>query len=227
MTPGRFALLRAVLDRRQPDLTVVLEAMRKPHNFSAIMRTADAVGVLEAHTVRASEKVRVGCSISGGISKWVRARAHASLTELLAELGGCGFAIVAAHPGPGAVDYREMDFTRPTALVLGTERFGVSDATLEVADQRLTIPMHGMGRSLNVSVAAALVLYEARRQREQAGFYDAPRLDPERYRRTLFEWAHPGVAAECRERGLPYPPLDEDGRITEPLPPPPAPEHAS
>jgi tRNA (guanosine-2'-O-)-methyltransferase len=80
------------------------------------------------------------------------------------------------------------------------------------------IPMSGMGTSLNVSVAAALLLFEAQRQRLAAGFYDRPRLDPETYRTMLFEWAFPKLAALCRKRGFPYPPLDEDGEILGPLP---------
>ncbi len=216
MNPPRFARLRAALTRRQPDLTVVTERMQKPHNFSAILRTADAVGILEAHTVRPSGKVRIGCSISGGVKKFVQAKAHPQLEALLDEMKERRFALIAAHPSERAVDYREVDFTRPTAVVLGTERFGVSEATLAQADQLVTIPMEGLGQSLNVSVAAALILYEARHQRAKAGMYETSRLSPEAFTRTLFEWAYPKIAAECAARGEPYPTLDDDGEMLEP-----------
>jgi tRNA (guanosine-2'-O-)-methyltransferase len=73
--------------------------------------------------------------------------------------------------------------------------------------------MEGMGTSLNVAVAAALLLFEAQRQRRAGGFYDAPRLDPALYDRTLFEWMYPRIAARCRERGVAYPSLGDGGEI--------------
>jgi tRNA (guanosine-2'-O-)-methyltransferase len=78
--------------------------------------------------------------------------------------------------------------------------------------------MHGMVASLNVSVATAVILYEAERQRSAAGLYDTSRLDPERYARTLFEWAYPDIATFCRQQKIPYPRLDEEGELIDPLP---------
>ena len=78
--------------------------------------------------------------------------------------------------------------------------------------------MSGLGTSLNVSVAASLLLFEAQRQREEAGLYATSRLDRETYERTLFEWTQPQVAAHCRRRGVPYPALDEEGEIVGSVP---------
>ena len=78
---------------------------------------------------------------------------------------------MAAHLSDEATDYRELDYTVPTALVVGTELFGVSEAGPGLSDQQVMIPMKGMTQSLNVSVACAIVLYEAMRQREAAGLY--------------------------------------------------------
>jgi tRNA (guanosine-2'-O-)-methyltransferase len=111
------------------------------------------------------------------------------------------------------VDFREVDYTLPTAVLLGAELFGVSAGALEEADVRIGIPMMGMARSLNVSVAAALVLYEAQRQREKAGLYDRCRLDAPRQAALLFEWTHPKLARTLRETGQTYPELDESGDI--------------
>lgn len=111
------------------------------------------------------------------------------------------------------MDYRAWDFTRPTALLLGAERLGVSRPAALLADAHLTIPMRGLVTSLNVSVAAAVILYEAARQREAAGCYDHPRLDAATRERLLFEWSYPAVARHCRAHGLPYPALDAQGFI--------------
>ncbi len=217
VTARRLARLKAALDRRQPDLTVLMDRVHKPHNLSAVMRTADAVGVFEVHAVAAPNiGIHHDCSAGGG--KWVGLRTHPDLETAMAHLKGQGFQLLAAHYSERAVDFRDIDYTRPTAIILGAEKFGLSETALAQADAHVTIPMVGMIVSLNVSVAAAVILYEAQRQREAAGFYARPRLDPETYRRTLFEWAHPDLADYCRRHHLPYPELDEDGEPLTPLP---------
>ena len=106
-----------------------------------------------------------------------------------------------------------MDYTLPTCFLLGNEDNGITPEALAGADGVIVIPMEGMGTSLNVSVAAALLLFEAQRQRRAAGFYDAPRLDAETHARMLFEWVYPEIAARCRARGAAYPALGVDGEI--------------
>jgi len=101
---------------------------------------------------------------------------------------------------------------------MGAELEGVGEYAAEHADQHVYIPMMGMVQSLNVSVAAALLLFEAQRQREQAGMYDRVQLSDEEFRTTLFEWAYPDLADLCRKRGAPYPELDEEGEIRGELP---------
>lgn len=213
MTPERFHRLRRVLARRQPDLTVLMEVVHKPHNLSAVVRTLDAVGGLEAHAVTDQGSVDLFHMLSGGARRWVPVHAHPTLEQAVAELRQQGFRLIAAHPAEGTVDFREVDYTKPTAILLGQEREGLTEAAVAAADRWISIPMRGMGASLNVSVAAALILFEAARQRQAAGLYEARRLPPERFERTLFEWAHPEVARLCREAGHPYPPLSEDGEI--------------
>jgi tRNA (guanosine-2'-O-)-methyltransferase len=122
--------------------------------------------------------------------------------------------VLAAHVTAEARDFRAEDYTRPTAILLGAELEGVSATALALADATVTIPLLGMVPSLNVSVAAALLLYEAERQRERAGLYRSPRLAPRVYHETLVEWLHPDVADYCRRRGLPFPEVDEDGCVT-------------
>ncbi len=219
MTPERFERIRSVLDRRQPDLTVVLEDVHKPHNLSAIVRTCDAAGVFEAHAIAPDGGARTVEAVAQGTGRWVHLVTHRSLDDLFVRFREMGLRTYAAHPGGATFDYREVDYTAPTAVLFGQEKEGVSEAALRRVDGRLTIPMEGMVASLNVSVAAALVLYEARRQREAAGLYaGGPRLDPELYRRTLFEWAYPYFADLCRRTSTEYPELGPEGEILGELP---------
>lgn len=218
MTPQRLEKLRRVLERRQPDLTVLLDNVHKPHNFSAVLRTCDAVGVFEANAVWSEARLRPHQLVSSSAAKWVRIRTHGDVVSAGETLRGEGFRLVAAHPGPDSRDYREIDYTGPTALMLGAELEGLSDWALALADEKVQVPMMGMVASLNVSVAAATILFEARHQRMSAGLYATSRLDPAAHACTFFEWAHPEVADYCRRHGFDYPELDEAGEIAGALP---------
>ena len=213
MRPERFHRVLGVLTRRQPDLTVLMDRVNKSHNFSAILRNCDAAGVLDVHVVPPAHGLDLHHGTSAGTKKWVGVRRHESIGGAVAELKSAGFHLVAAHPARDAVDFREHDFTRPTAVVMGAELHGVSDEALEAADAHVVIPMLGMVHSLNVSVATALLLYEAMRQREAAGMYDESRLEADEFRTRLFEWSYPTLARRLREEGRPYPALDADGQI--------------
>ncbi len=213
MTPKRRQRLDSVLNRRQPDLTVLAENLHKPRNLSAVVRTCDAVGISDIHVVPGEENPRKHWHTSQGAEKWVELHTHESTRAACEQLRDDGFTLLAAHLSDQAVPYREVDYTRPTALLIGTEAFGVSDEALRWADREIVIPMMGMSQSLNVSVATAVVLYEAAAQRQAAGLYDRSRMDPARHARLRFEWLHPVVARYCRERGLAYPALDEAGEM--------------
>lgn len=213
MTPQRFAQLNAVLDRRQPDLTVLMDDVHKSHNLAAILRTCDAVGVVEVHAVSPGGEVAQHMHRAGGSAKWVGIALHPGIDQACDALEAAGRQIVAAHLSDRALDFRQVDYARPTALLLGAEKRGVSARAAERAHQHVVIPMHGQVASLNVSVAAAVILFEAERQRAAAGLYDRPRLSSPERQRLLFEWAYPRVAESCRRRGSPYPTLDERGEL--------------
>ena len=219
MRPERYRRLKEALDRRQPDLTVLMERVSKSHNFSAILRNCDAVGVLEVHAVPPVRGLDLHHATSAGSAKWMRVRRHAGVEAAAAHLRDRAYQIVAAHPGPASVDYRDVDYTSPTAIMVGAELFGISEEGLSLADTVAAVPMVGMVRSLNVSVATSLLLFEALRQRQEALMYERSRLDAEEYGRILFEWGYPRIAARFREHEMPYPPLGEDGALLEPLPP--------
>jgi tRNA (guanosine-2'-O-)-methyltransferase len=188
-----------------------MERVNKSHNFSAILRNCDAVGVLEAHAVFPVGGVGVSKHASAGTSKWVKVRRHRDVEEAISHLHEAGFRVLAAHPSETALDYREVDYSRKVAILIGAELDGISPRGLTLADELVLIPMAGMARSLNVSVATALILFEAYRQRKTAGMYERSRLPPEEFRRTLFEWCHPDLADFFRKRAIPYPPLSEEG----------------
>ena len=214
MTDRRRQKIDDVLHNRQADLTVLAEKLHKPRNFSAIVRTCDAVGINELHAVPGEDGLAIHWNTSQGAEKWVGVKAHDSLAQACDHLRARGFQLVAANLSDQAKDYRDIDYTRPTALVVGTELFGVSEDALAQADQQVRIPMQGMTQSLNVSVACAIVLYEALRQRDAAGLYGNRPLDAETLRRQRFEWLQPTVARWCREKGIEYPEMDEDGNVT-------------
>ena len=214
MGTERREVVDGVLARRQPDLTVLAERLHKPRNFSAIIRTCDAVGINEVHAVPGEEGLAVHWNTSQGAEKWMNVRPHLDLATACAHLRQRGFRLLAAHPEAGRRARLVLVYTAPTALVVGTELFGVSEEALAESDDQVMIPMMGMTQSLNVSVACAVVLYEALRQRDRAGLYARARLEGETARRQRFEWLHPVVARFCRERGLDYPDMDEAGDIT-------------
>jgi tRNA (guanosine-2'-O-)-methyltransferase len=218
MTPARYQRILEVLNHRQPDLTLILEGVHKPHNLSAIQRTADAVGVLDMHAVSPDRPYRSRKGTAVGSQKWVRVHNHATTVEAVEMLQQRGFQVAAAHLSERACDFRRIDYSAPTAILMGTEKYGVSETALALADAEITIPMAGMVASLNVSVAAAVILYEAQRQRELAGCYEAPRLTPELRTELLFRWGYPRLAQRYDNLGLPYPRIGDDGALLDPVP---------
>ncbi len=213
MSRERLEKLAAVIARRQPDLTVIMENVHKPHNFSAVVRTCDAVGILNAHAVVPPGRVAPSPAVAQSAEKWVRIRMVEAIGDAIASVRNSGHKVIAAHLSPRAVDFRAFDYTQPTALLLGQELGGVTEEALSLVDAEVVIPMAGLVASLNVSVAAAVILYEAQRQREAKGMYATPRLGAADAQRLLFEYLHPDMAVHYTSRGEPYPPIDDDGHI--------------
>ncbi len=204
-----------MLATRQPDLTVCLEQVHKPHNVSAIIRTADAVGVHQVHAVWPTTRMRTLVSSAAGSNSWVSVKTHRSIGDAVGHLKAQGMQILATNLSARAVDFREVDYARPTCVLLGQEKTGITEEALALADQDIVIPMIGMVQSLNVSVASALILYEAQRQRQNAGLYrrDNSMLDEEEQQRLLFEGGYPVLANVAKRKGLPRPQIDEQGQV--------------
>lgn len=176
-TPERLARMRAILERRQPDLRVVIEHVRDPHNASAILRTCDALGVHTVHLLYTDQpSPEISRTVSSSSHQWLDIRRHSDPRELADALHAEGIPLLVTRRDEGARALVDVDFTRPAAVVFGNEHRGCSDEVAAVADGALWIPMVGMVESFNVSVSAAIVLAEAYRQRAVAGMA-APRWD--------------------------------------------------
>jgi tRNA (guanosine-2'-O-)-methyltransferase len=213
MTRDKTADHQRALDARQPDLTVLMDLVTKPHNVSSIIRTADAVGIQQVHTTSTGELARRNYVGLGGAKHWVAVTAHRSTRAALTALRADGWRLAAAYNGEKSRDYRDIDYTQKLAIIVGGEHVGVKDIVRAEADDHIAVPMRGHGSSLTVSVVAGIILLEAERQRRAAGLYDESRLTPEERARTLFEWSYPDIAERCRAQGKPYPELTADGMI--------------
>jgi len=188
MTERRREKFLSVIRKRQPDLTVVLENIHDPHNVSAILRSADAVGILEVQLVYNKETFpELGKKSSASAVKWVKRNKFKSITECYNYLHKDGFIIYATHLGKNSVSLYDIDLCKKIALVFGNEHLGVSEEASELADGNFQIPMIGMIESLNVSVACAVSLYEAFRQRHQAGFQQ--KLKEDEIKKIFNEWS--------------------------------------
>lgn len=200
MTPERKARIEQVAACRQPDLTVFMERVHKAHNVAAILRTCDAVGVMQAHAVPPEGGIPPLNHTAQGAQRWVKLYRHHDAATGLRELKETGHQVFAAHFSDRAVDFRKPDYTLPTAIVLGTEKFGVSEEALAECDGEVIIPMIGMTQSLNVSVATALILYEAQRQRAAAGMYEPKSLEKEPRRSLVEGWIQRDFDRRNRKR---------------------------
>lgn len=216
MTPERYEKILKILNSRQTDLTVITDQVHKGQNLSAIIRTADAVGIHRVHAVYDEGVYRPHTGTAMGSHKWVKTSIHQNIETPIEQLQQQGFQVLAAHFDERAVDYREIDYTKPTALLLGAEKWGVSEGACSRVDGTVIIPMMGMAESFNVSVACAIILAEAQRQRSEKGMYDKCQIPDEEYQILLFEWCQPMIARMCRETGLPYPELDDTGHLQDP-----------
>ncbi|HEY4153992.1 MAG TPA: RNA methyltransferase [Puia sp.] len=190
MTPERHQRLTQVLDKRQNDLTVVLENVFDPHNISAVMRTCDAVGIQEINVLntRIGPHKKWGAKSSSSAAGWLTINQYSDPADCFARLRKQYDLILTTHLSANAISLYEIDFTRPVALIFGNEHDGVSEEIRQMADGNFIIPQVGIIRSLNISVACAVTLYEAFRQKKAAGHYEQVKLRKEEYERIQHEW---------------------------------------
>lgn len=212
MTPNRYQRIRTMLSQRQTDLTVCMEHVHKPHNVSAVVRNCDAIGIHHVHAVW-DKKTKLRGGTAMGSQNWVKLHVHSQIEQAIEQFKQQNMQVLVTHLSDNAVDFRDIDYTKPTAILLGQEKYGATDEAIALADQPIVIPMLGMVQSLNVSAAAAVVLYEAQRQRQQAGLYEVQHLSEEECQKMLFEGGYPVLQKVCKKKKLPYPRIDENGQI--------------
>ena len=214
MSPQRFEKIKKVLAKRQPDITVVLDNVHKPHNLAAIIRSCDAIGVGSIYGISSNkEKINVNLKSASGSNNWVKLHIHKSIKASLQILKEKYMRILVANNSRKSIDFRDANFKEPCAIILGSELDGVSKEARNFTNQEITVPMCGMVESLNVSVASAVILYEVQRQRKEAGLYNQVRLNNNEYKKLLFEFSYPEVAAIYKKKGENYPDLDSTGQI--------------
>lgn len=201
MTPERKEKLVAVLNKRQNDITVVLENVFDPHNISAVMRTCDAVGVQEIYVLNTKipRHKKWGARSSSSAAKWLTVHQFEDTAACFAQLRKNYSTILTTHLSSDAVDLYTVDMTKPIALVFGNEHAGVSEEVLALADRNFIIPQQGIIRSLNISVACAVTLYEAYRQKQNAGHYDTRKLKDPLLSELTNQWGFYGESPDLEE----------------------------
>jgi tRNA (guanosine-2'-O-)-methyltransferase len=168
-----------VARRRQPDLTVILENVTDMHNIGAVLRSCDSTGIAEIFVLHTephlqTDFVVVGKRTSMGTRKWVEVRYFTDLQACFDKVRAQYGHILAAQPGASSQQLYQLDLTQPHALLFGNEHSGLSAEALQKADGNFFIPHMGMAESLNISVACAVTVYEAYRQRALKGYYETP-----------------------------------------------------
>jgi len=190
MTPERNNRLNEVLSKRQPSITVVLENVSDPHNISAVMRTCDAIGIQDIYVLNTSiaKHKKWGAKSSSSAAKWLTVHQFTDTQACFESLRKRYSKIYTTHLSSDAVDLYELDLTESVALVFGNEHSGVSEELISLADGNFIIPQVGIIKSLNISVACAVSLYEAFRQKRNAGHYDQPQITGEPLNQLKTEW---------------------------------------
>jgi tRNA (guanosine-2'-O-)-methyltransferase len=191
ITEVREAKFREVLQKRQPGLTIILENIHDPHNISAMLRTCDAVGILEIYVILSKDATvrKLGKRSSASAKKWVKVHYFDNAEACANQLHEKGFKIYATHLSAEAQSLYSLELSSPVALAFGNEHYGCTDELLKHADGNFIIPMVGMIQSLNVSVACAISLYEALRQRDIAGMYSNQQLNANDFHSLLHTWS--------------------------------------
>ncbi|MGY6521185.1 MAG: TrmH family RNA methyltransferase [Mongoliitalea sp.] len=165
VTPHKRQLIEQVLAQRTRYFTVVLEDIYKPHNASAVLRTADCFGIQDIHIIEKEHSYEVNPYVVRGAAQWVDIHKYSderktAVSDCFHHLREQGYQIIATSPDPGSISIHELDVSQKIALVFGNEHAGISDEVKSSADQLVHIPMMGFTESFNISVAASIFLFD-------------------------------------------------------------------
>lgn len=190
MTEQRLQKIQQVLLKRQAHLGVVTENVHDPHNIFACMRTCDSVGIQDVHIIQTAMKTKKGwgSKSSSSANKWLSIHHYDNVAKCFEQLRNTYDVIYSTHLNTKAISLYEVDFTQKIAVVFGNEKEGISNEALQLCDANFAIPQVGMISSLNISVACAITVYEAYRQRVAAGYYDKQNLDKKKYEALYKRW---------------------------------------
>ncbi|BBD08008.1 TrmH family RNA methyltransferase [Desulfovibrio ferrophilus] len=188
-TDNRKARVRHVVERRQKDLRLLVANVHDPHNVSAILRSCDAFGVNAVDLYYTDTAFpNLGKKSSASAKKWVSQQRHTDAASLVGGLREQGYQILSTGFSERAKPLTEWNMALPTVIMLGNEHRGVDPELDALVPDQIYVPMMGMVQSLNVSVAAAVILYEAWRQRNVKGMYDRPSYGADEVEAMIEEW---------------------------------------
>jgi tRNA (guanosine-2'-O-)-methyltransferase len=170
MKVERLARIKSVVENRQFDLTVVLENVHDPHNIGAVLRTCDSIGIPEIYVLYSNpdlfmDRLEVGGNSTSGSRKWVDIHFYTNRESCFKAIQTKYLQILGTSLGEASKSLYDFDFSISTAFVFGNEKDGITPETQSYCNGNLWIPQIGMVKSLNISVACAVALYEAGRQR--------------------------------------------------------------
>ena len=204
IAPERVERMVEVATQRLGSITLAIENLWDTHNVSAVLRSAEGLGLSEVHVVEHPQRFKKHRGITHGADRWLEVHRYSSSEELLRKLSYSGYLICAADVGAGCVSVTEVPVDRPVALVMGSEKDGLGEATRERADLRFSIPMTGFTGSFNVSVSAAVSLFEiTRRRRLRLG--RAGDLSEQQLEQLITRWMERNTTAGKKRTNQPGP----------------------
>lgn len=199
-TPERFETLQTIVRLRTDYLTVVLEDIHQPHNASAVLRSCDGFGVQNIHVIENVNEFDASSQVTIGADRWLNIKRYnkenANNTRAcLSTLKDKGYRIIATTPHENESELHRLDISRPVALVFGNELDGISDEVRNHADGFVKIPMYGFSESFNISVSAAICLYDLTLRIRRPGSGINWELEPDEQQKILLNWLKKSVKA--------------------------------
>lgn len=192
------ALFDRLIGERTDYVTIVMEDLFQSHNQSAVMRSADCYGIQNVHLIENRNQYDPTSTVSQGAREWLSLYRHKELKNntqsTIDGLKAAGYRIIATTPHHNDVLVDELDLGRgKMAFFLGTELTGLSDTVISQADEFVKVPMYGFTESLNVSVCAAIIMYNVM-QRLRKSDVDWHLSDERKYE-ILFQWYRNAIKA--------------------------------
>lgn len=187
IVPQRLKRMYEVLNKRTRYISILLEAVDDNHNQSAVIRSLDAFGIQDIYVVPGRAQFEPNDDVTKSADKWVTINQKPDIETAIRDLHSKGYQVLASYLGDGARPIDDIDLSKPTVLLFGNEHSGVSKKAIEICDGKFIIPMCGFVQSLNISVAAAITMYEVtKRAKKVAG--DRYYLTLDEKKKLYFQW---------------------------------------